>query len=403
MSTPRHLAPAQQYFMDFNELENATFAEIAETLRSVRKREHQLDKIHSILSEKFQEASSAHQEECDKIRDLVKGKPGELIGNTSEMRAVRDQVRHIATSIALVLVRGNAGTGKEYVARSIHQLSDRKEKPFVMLNCSTLSDSNGSSAATNSANTFESELFGYERGAFTGATSRRLGKAEQAAGGTLFLDEVANLSPSAQFKLLQFIQDGKFSRQGSNIVQNADVRIIASTARNLEQMIQQGLFREDLYYRLNVFQIHLTELSQRKTDILLLADYFIAKMNLKYGKKILRLSSPAIDMLLSYHWPGNVRELENCIEHACLVTTDVAINAYDLPPTLQTDITSGTALLPEGTAPLSTLIDSYEREIISEALRRHKGNMSAAGRDLDLSPRVMHYKVNRLGIEVNKS
>lgn len=388
--------------MDFDVLENTTFAEIAETLRSVRKREQQLDQIHNILSEKFQAVSSAHQEECDKIRDLVKGKPGELIGNTSEMRAVRDQVRHIATSIALVLVRGNAGTGKEYVARSIHQLSDRKEKPFVMLNCSTLSDSNGS-AVINSANTFESELFGYERGAFTGATSRRLGKAEQAAGGTLFLDEVANLSPSAQLKLLQFIQDGKFSRQGSNIVQNADVRLIASSARNLEQMIQQGLFREDLYYRLNVFQIHLTELSQRKTDILLLADYFIAKMNLKYGKKILRLSSPAIDMLLSYHWPGNVRELENCIEHACLVTTDVAINAYDLPPTLQTDVTSGTALLPEGTSPLSTLIDSYEREIISEALRRHKGNMSAAGRDLDLSPRVMHYKVNRLGIEVNKS
>lgn len=388
--------------MDFDVLESTTFDQIAETLRSVRKREHQLDKIHSILSEKFQEASSAHQEECDKIRDLVKGKPGELIGNTSEMRAVRDQVRHIATSIALVLVRGNAGTGKEYVARSIHQLSDRKEKPFVMLNCSTLSDSNGS-AVINSANTFESELFGYERGAFTGATSRRLGKAEQAAGGTLFLDEVANLSPSAQFKLLQFIQDGKFSRQGSNIVQNADVRLIASSARNLEQMMQQGLFREDLYYRLNIFQIHLTDLSQRKTDILLLADYFIAKMNLKYGKKILRLSSPAIDMLLSYHWPGNVRELENCIEHACLVTTDVAINAYDLPPTLQTDVTSGTALLPEGTAPLSTLIDSYEREIISEALRRHKGNMSAAGRDLDLSPRVMHYKVNRLGIEVNKN
>lgn len=388
--------------MDFDVLENTTFAEIAETLRSVRKREQQLDQIHNILSEKFQAVSSAHQEECDKIRDLVKGKPGELIGNTSEMRAVRDQVRHIATSIALVLVRGNAGTGKEYVARSIHQLSDRKEKPFVMLNCSTLSDSNGS-AVINSANTFESELFGYERGAFTGATSRRLGKAEQAAGGTLFLDEVANLSPSAQLKLLQFIQDGKFSRQGSNIVQNADVRLIASSARNLEQMMQQGLFREDLYYRLNIFQIHLTDLSQRKTDILLLADYFIAKMNLKYGKKILRLSSPAIDMLLSYHWPGNVRELENCIEHACLVTTDVAINAYDLPPTLQTDVTSGTALLPEGTSPLSTLIDSYEREIISEALRRHKGNMSAAGRDLDLSPRVMHYKVNRLGIEVNKS
>jgi len=389
------LALAQQIFMDFEALENSAYSEIAETLRSVRKRDEQLSQIQNILSEKFSEASRSHQDECDKIRDLVKGKPGELIGNTSEMRAVRDQVRHIASTIAMVLVRGNAGTGKEHVARSIHQLSDRNEKPFVTLNCGTLSES-------GNANSFESELFGYERGAFTGATSRRLGKAELASGGTLFLDEVANLTPTSQIKLLQFIQDGKFSRQGSNIVQNADVRLIASTAKDLESMMQQGLFREDLYYRLNVFQIHLTDLSQRKTDILLLADYFIAKMNLKYGKNIARLSSPAIDMLLSYHWPGNVRELENCMEHACLVTTDVAINAYDLPPTLQTDVTSGTALLPEGTAPLATLVDSYEREIISEALRRHKGNMSAAGRDLDLSPRVMHYKVNRLGIEINK-
>ncbi len=382
--------------MDFEALEYAAFTEIAETLRSVRKRDEQLNQIHGILSEKFSTANREHQEECDKIRDLVKGKPGELIGNTSEMRAVRDQVRHIAPSIAMVLVRGNAGTGKEYVARSIHQLSDRCERPFITLNCSTLSDSSNS-------NSFESELFGYERGAFTGATSRRLGKAELASGGTLFLDEVANLSITSQIKLLQFIQDGKFSRQGSNIVQNADVRLIASSAKDLESMMQQGLFREDLYYRLNVFQIHLTDLSQRKTDILLLADYFIAKMNLKYGRNIARLSSPAIDMLLSYHWPGNVRELENCMEHACLATTDVAINAYDLPPSLQTDVTSGTALLPEGTAPLATLVDSYEREIISEALRRHKGNMSAAGRDLDLSPRVMHYKVNRLGIEINKN
>lgn len=382
--------------MEFETLEKAAFAEITETLRSVRKRELQLDQIHQILSEKFQAADAVHQEECDKIRDLVKGKPGEIIGNTSEMRAARQQIRQIAPTIALVLVRGNVGTGKEYVARSIHQLSDRSEKPFITFNCDSINES-------LSANSFESELFGYERGAFTGATSRRIGKAEQAAGGTLFIDEVGNLSPTAQVKLLQFIQGQTFSRVGSNIVQRADLRLIASTGKNLEKMIQQGLFREDLYYRLNIFQINLPDLVQRKTDILLLADHFIAKMNLKYGKKILRLSSPAIDMLLSYHWPGNVRELENCIEHACLVTTDVAINAYDLPPTLQTDVTSGSALLPEGTASLETLLDCYEREIITEALRRHKGNMSAAGRDLDLSPRVMHYKVNRLGIETNKN
>lgn len=381
--------------MDFTTLEKTAFAEIAGVLRTVRKRESQLEQVHHILQKNFATAETLHDEECDSIRNLLEGKSGKIIGNTSEMRQVSKQVKQIAPSIAVVLIRGNAGTGKEYIARAIHQLSDRSDAPFITLNCESLNDT--------IANNFETELFGYERGAFTGATSRRLGKAEQANHGTLFLDEVGNLSPTAQRKLLEFIQGQSFSRLGSNIVQHTDVRIMASSGKNLEEMMQQGLFREDLYFRLNIFQINLPDLVQRKTDILLLADHFIAKMNLKYGKKILRLSSPAIDMLLSYHWPGNVRELENCIEHASLVTTDVAINAYDLPPTLQTDVTSGSALLPEGTASLETLLDSYEKEIISEALRRNKGNMSAAGRDLDLSPRVMHYKVNRLGIEVNKS
>lgn len=396
MTTGRQTADFGWIFgMDFTTLEKTAFAEIAGVLRTVRKRESQLEQVHHILQKNFATAETLHDEECDSIRNLLEGKSGKIIGNTSEMRQVSKQVKQIAPSIAVVLIRGNAGTGKEYIARAIHQLSDRSDAPFITLNCESLNDT--------IANNFETELFGYERGAFTGATSRRLGKAEQANHGTLFLDEVGNLSPIVQRKLLEFIQGQSFSRLGSNIVQHTDVRIMASSGKNLEEMMQQGLFREDLYFRLNIFQINLPDLVQRKTDILLLADHFIAKMNLKYGKKILRLSSPAIDMLLSYHWPGNVRELENCIEHACLVTTDVAINAYDLPPTLQTDVTSGSALLPEGTASLETLLDSYEKEIISEALRRNKGNMSAAGRDLDLSPRVMHYKVNRLGIEVNKS
>ena len=263
------------------------------------------------------------------------------------------------------------------------------------MNCDSLNAGEG-------INSLDSELFGYERGAFTGATARHLGKAEQASGGTLFIDEVADLSLPAQTKLLQFLQDRKFARLGSNIVQNANVRIVASTGKDLEKLMQQGLFREDLYYRLNIFQIKLPELSQRKTDILLLADHFIGKMNLKYGKHILRLSTPAIDMLMSYHWPGNVRELENCIEHACLATTDVSINAYDLPPTLQTDVTSGTSLIPEGPAALATLLRSYEREILIEALRRNSGNLSAAGRDLQVSPRMMHYKVKKFGLEAHE-
>ena len=375
--------------MDLEALENTTFTAIVEKIQKVRKRSELLEGIHGILQKNFESVEHLHQEECQKIRNIIEGIPGELIGNTSEMREVSKLVRQIASSNATVLIRGKAGTGKEYVARSIHELSERKDSPFISLNCDALSEG---------VNSFESELFGFERGAFTGASNRHIGKAEQANGGTLFLDEIADLSQTSQVKLLQFIQDQSFKRLGSNIVQRSNVRLIASTGKNLEAMMQQGSFREDLYYRLNIFQISLPELTQRKTDILLLADHFIEKMNLKYGKKILRLSSPAIDMLMSYHWPGNVRELENCIEHACLATTDVCINAYDLPPTLQTDVTSGTSVLPEGNSPLSTLMDSYEREILSEALRRHDGNMSAAGRDLSVSPRMMLYKIRRLGI-----
>ena len=375
--------------MDIESLENTTFAAIVEKIQKVRKRSELLDSIQGILRQNFESIEAEHQIECQKIRNIIEGIPGELIGNTREMREVSKLVRQIAPTNATVLIRGKTGTGKEYVARSIHELSERREFPFVALNCDAL---------TEGTNSFESELFGFERGAFTGATNRHIGKAEQANGGTLFLDEIADLSISSQVKLLQFIQEQSFRRLGSNIVQPSNVRLIASTGKNLETMMQQGSFREDLYYRLNIFQISLPELVQRKTDILLLADHFIEKMNLKYGKKILRLSTPAIDMLMSYHWPGNVRELENCIEHACLATTDVCINAYDLPPTLQTDVTSGTSVLPEGNSPLTTLMDSYEREILSEALRRHDGNMSAAGRDLSVSPRMMLYKIRRLGL-----
>jgi len=375
--------------MDIQALENTTFTAIVEKIQKVRKRSELFEGIQGILKQNFETIEAEHQIECQKIRNIIEGIPGELIGNTREMREVSKQVRQIAPTNAIVLIRGKAGTGKEYVARSIHELSERRSSPFIALNCDALSEG---------ANSFESELFGFERGAFTGATNRHIGKAEQANGGTLFLDEVADLPLTAQLKLLQFIQEQRFNRLGSNIVQPANVRLIVSTGKNLEAMMQQGSFREDLYYRLNIFQISLPELGQRKTDILLLADHFIEKMNLKYGKKILRLSTPAIDMLMSYHWPGNVRELENCIEHACLATTDVCINAYDLPPTLQTDVTSGTSVLPEGNSPLSTLMDSYEREILSEALRRHDGNMSAAGRDLSVSPRMMLYKIRRLGI-----
>ena len=376
-------------------LQQETLRQVTEALRHSRSKEGLERRLQEILSENFASLDKVYEQKFQELRNIVSGTPSELIGNTRAMQEVERQIRQIANSEAVVLIRGAAGTGKEHTARTIHTQSERNSKPFVILNCDSLNTGEG-------INSLDSELFGYERGAFTGATARHLGKAEQASGGTLFIDEVADLSLPAQTKLLQFLQDRKFTRLGSNIVQNANVRIVASTGKDLEKLMQQGLFREDLYYRLNIFQIKLPELSQRKTDILLLADHFIGKMNLKYGKHILRLSTPAIDMLMSYHWPGNVRELENCIEHACLATTDVSINAYDLPPTLQTDVTSGTSLIPEGPAALATLLRSYEREILIEALRRNSGNLSAAGRDLQVSPRMMHYKVKKFGLEAHE-
>ena len=273
------------------------------------------------------------------------------------------------------------------MARAIVNLSPRREKPFVCLNCAALPE-----------NLVESELFGHEKGAFTGATGRRIGRAEAADGGTLFLDEIGDLSLQTQVKLLRFIQERTFSRVGSNAELRSNVRFLAATSRNLEELMSKKLFREDLYYRLNIFPISMPDLSKRKSDIILLAEHFIEKMNVKYGKKVSRLSTPAINMLMAYHWPGNVRELENCIERAVLTAQDECIHGYNLPPSLQTGKESGTELLPDGKASFNTLVDSYERELIVEALKRNSGNMSAAARDLGLSPRVIHYKIGRLGI-----
>ncbi len=326
-------------------------------------------------------------EENRKLRSLLTENPGELIGNCRAMQQVYASIRQVAASDATVLIRGSSGTGKELVARAILNLSNRKDKPFVAFNCAALPEE-----------LVESELFGHEKGSFTGATSRRIGRAEAADGGTLFLDEIGDLTLQTQVKLLRFLQERTFSRVGSNTELHSNVRFIAATSRNLEELMRHRLFREDLYYRLNIFPIVVPDLSKRRSDILLLAEHFIKKMNVKYGKAVKRLSTPAINMLMSYHWPGNVRELENCIECAILTASDDCIHGYNLPPSLQTGKESGSELLPDGKASFNILVNSYERELIVEALKRNRGNMSAAARDLGLSPRVIHYKINRLGI-----
>jgi len=344
----------------------------------------------SVMVQEYLERDQLLAENRRLKEELTRGhRPANIIGNCSTMRKVYAMINQVAPSNATVLIRGASGTGKELVARAIQQGSARRDKPFIAVNCAALPD-----------NLIESELFGHEKGAFTGAVSRRIGRAEAADGGTLFLDEIGGLSLPVQVKLLRFIQERTFSRVGSNDEIRVDVRLLAATSRNLEQLMAEGKFREDLYYRLNVFPIHLPELRKRRCDITLLAEFFLERYSRVYGKKIKRISTPAINMLMSYHWPGNVRELENCMERAVLTANSEVICAYNLPPTLQTGEVSGTAMLPPGNdyADFESLVRSFERELIVEALKANSGNVTRAARQLGLSTRVIHYKINKYGI-----
>ncbi len=343
------------------------------------------DAVSMYLAE--QEERQSLLEENRKLRDMLSPDRGDLVGNCREMQQIYTQIQQVAPSDATVLIRGSTGTGKELIARAIVNLSSRKGRPFVTLNCAAMPEA-----------LVESELFGHEKGAFTGAAVRRIGRAEAADGGTLFLDEIGDMTLQTQVKLLRFIQERTFSRVGSNEELHANVRFIAATSRDLEAMMAKREFREDLYYRLNIFPIVMPDLAKRRSDIILLAEYFIEKMNVKYGRRVARLSTPTINMLMAYHWPGNVRELENCIEHAVLTASDNCIHAYNLPQSLQTGKASGSNLLPEGNTSIDVLVASYERELLVEALKRNNGNMSATGRELGISPRMMHYRINKLGI-----
>jgi len=313
--------------------------------------------------------------------------PSNIIGNCGSMRLVYEQIAQVADSTATVLIRGESGTGKELVARAIQATSPRKNNAFVCVNCAALPE-----------NLIESELFGHERGAFTGAMQQRKGRFELANGGTLFLDEIGDISPSLQVRLLRILQERNFERVGGDKTIDVNVRIIAATSSNLEEAIKDGKFREDLYYRLNVFPIHLPPLRERRSDIMLLADHFVRKYNEMYGKNVRRISTAAINMMMMYHWPGNVREVENCIERAVLTSADEVIHGYSLPPSLQTSDETDTAVLPRDGASLSEMMDSYEREIIIDTLKKHRGNAAAAARELQTTQRVMNYAIKRLKI-----
>ncbi|HPX41742.1 MAG TPA: sigma 54-interacting transcriptional regulator, partial [Candidatus Hydrogenedentes bacterium] len=279
--------------------------------------------------------------------------------------------------------RGESGVGKELVAQAIHYNSHRTAMPFIKVNCAALPES-----------VIESELFGHEKGAFTGAIRERQGRFELADRGSIFLDEIGDLTPAMQIRLLRVLQEREFERVGSTDTIKVNVRVIAATNRELEMLMEQGTFRQDLYYRLNVFPIHLPPLRERKSDILDLANFFVEKYSKANGKNVRRISTPAIDMLMSYHWPGNVRELENCIERAVLLSNDDVVHGHHLPPTLQTAEASNTVMA--GT--LENALDAVEREMIIEALKNARGNKAKAARDLGISERIMGLRVRKHAI-----
>ena len=307
-----------------------------------------------------------------------------IVGTSSPMRQVYTQVAQVAGANTTVLVRGESGTGKELIAHAIHYNSLRAKNPFIKVSCAALPDS-----------LIESELFGYERGAFTGAQTRKKGRFELAQSGTLFLDEIGDLNPSTQVKLLRVLQEREFERLGGTESVKVDVRLIAATNADVEKAIAAGTFREDLHYRLNVFAIFVPPLRERKTDVLLLADHFLERYGVEHGKHVKRISTPAIDMLMSYHWPGNVRELENALERAVLVCDGRVIHAHDLPPSLQTAEASGTVM----SLSLSDAVDAYEKDLIADALKATRGNRARAASLLRSTERIISYKVKKYEID----
>ena len=336
-------------------------------------------------------------ERLQRTRGAKAGSPGvhvasgfdfsNIVGNSSAIRQVYEQISQVARTNTTVLLRGASGTGKELIARSIHDNSLRADRPFVKVSCAALPET-----------LIESELFGYRRGAFTGAEKNKAGRFEMAQGGTLFLDEIGEIGLGTQVKLLRVLQEKEFEPLGSTGTVKADVRLIAATNKDLESAMSDKDFRVDLYYRLNVFAIFLPPLSDRKPDILLLADYFLEKCSARHRKNVRRISTPAIDMLTAYHWPGNIRELENAIERAVIVCDDNVIHSYHLPPTLQTAEASGTVM---GLS-LKDATENYERELIQDALKTTRGNRARAARLLQTTERIIGYKVRALGINCQR-
>lgn len=351
-----------------------------------------LSVVSGLIAETARRIQQVNQEQEVLLRENVelrqqltaRNRVEEFIGNSSRMQEVYEMIHRVADSAATVLLRGESGTGKTQVAKALHQHSRRKNEPFIAVNCAALPET-----------LLESELFGHEKGAFTGAHTRKKGRFELAGAGTLFLDEIGELSPAVQVKLLNAVQDRSFIRLGGSEAIPCKARLVAATNRDLEKAVQDRSFREDLYYRLNVFPLFLPPLRERRTDILLLAEHFLEKYAAENNKQIRRISTPAIDLLMKYHWPGNVRELQNCMERAVLICDGESIQSIHLPPSLQ----SPDSINAERPQSLAAAVENFERELLIDALKQTNGNQSKASQLLDTTIRIINYKIKRYNID----
>src|SRR5438105_12092818 len=350
-----------------------------------------LDKVEMLIARALQ--SRRMEQENRILRQQIDERFGleNILGESLALREVLDTIRQVAPSSANVLIEGESGTGKELAAHAIHNLSRRNQAKFVTVHCAALSPT-----------LLESELFGHEKGAFTGAHERRIGRFEQANGGTIFLDEVAEIPPATQVKLLRVMSEERaFERVGGNQTLRADVRLIAATNKNLEQLAKEGKFRDDLYFRLNVVRVVMPPLRERKDDIPLLVRAFLRHFSKANNKEVVDLTPEAMNALLTYNWPGNVRELRTAIEHVVVMTTGQKITPRDLPSALRQ---AAGATLPRGISPAKAFgektspldLHETERKLILQALATTNGNVTAAARKLGISRRTLHRKINEM-------
>ena len=309
-----------------------------------------------------------------------------IIGRSPAMQEIFATIERVAPTRATVLLAGESGVGKDLIARAIHFHSPRRDRPLVKINCTAIPE-----------NLMESELFGYEKGAFTGAQNAKPGKFEQADTGTVFLDEIGDVPAAIQVKLLRILQEREFERLGSNVTRHIDVRVIAATNQDLRAALEQGTFREDLYYRLNVVPMNIPSLRERKQDIPFLANHFIHKLAPDSASRVESITDAAMEKLTAYHWPGNVRELENVIERSLVMCTGTQLDAGDIhleDAPRRREQNGGTGFLPDGMT-----LDQYEQELIREALRRADGNKSQAARLLGLTRNALRYRLTQMGLE----